>query len=1124
MRKSRIALVLSAGLVLAGLGVVAYNFREAGEEWVRPLLLGGENEADEKYDANKMAAKNRHWTGAEAAAAQNAYDAIRQGLPSTSPNHSGINTYAGGALAGSWTCRGPFNMPGSFEFSEMDEGTDTVYAVTCGHYGAVEFIWKGTLAGDNFVRINNKYPARFHDLNIVPNGTGRRVVASIENGNILYTDDAGANWTYSTGINGNIRSCIVDRTNNYVMYATDGAKVYKSTDLGTSFTVFQTIGSSATNACLYKPRWPTKQNNDNNIYLGIEGKFYSMASGGSSFTQKGTMNTGGTISIGGDSRKLWVVIGGTKWNYSTTNGTSFTYINIPSNYYGTAGSDMEAGHFPGVDPENPNILIGGYTNPGVSKDGGQTVDYSAEPYWGYYQNAVGNDQKVRIHYHPDFQGNQFFYDKSGTLLTLRSSDGGVFRSYNEWTSVPYANQTAMEAAFYDITLLGVPSQECYRGGFIYGKNSADHMTCGTQDQGWQDVRSSTYGTTTMSFDQVGGGDGPSCITGDGTIGWSYNYQGTKAFSRFPLYNGSTYTGQTGTKSTPTDFTFTDNGRYFTPSVGDWQNGDCIWVLSKTLRRITYSGGTTTGIEKSFTNTNYHIQGIAQSHATANLVFAMQEGGIWKSTDRGSTWSAVTTSATTGITGWEDPNGDSGWGIPNFGMGYAPNDQTILFATKSGSGVRSVLSIDGGTTWINVTGSGANLFPDCHVNGMSGNAAGTLIFASTSMGPYVFVVAQQKWYPLATDSDVPLFWGQICYCSNFGGQEVVHFSTWGQGVWDFTIDNNSPKLGITSPAGSSYNVGAVVPITWSTNQTGTVTAELDKNGTLVKSLGTAAATGSLSWTIASDAGTGNGYTVKLTLGSLSATSGTFSIVPTLVRVPQKYISVDSYDSQNSTSEAAALTLDGDTTTMWHTDYTVSTPNYPHYIVYKILTNSITINNMLAFSYRPRNDGGTNGDVKDYQVLVSSDNSTWAPAVSGSLPATAGEHTVMFDSPYAGTDAVYVKFLATSEQNGNAFASMAEFNLFCDSYDTIVVSAKNRAGLLKSASILAAGAALRITLPVSDNITVTMFDVKGAKVFEKQMNLPAGSSNIDLSTSGLAAKQYVVRLTGKSGVMTSKIVLK
>ncbi|MCB0430989.1 MAG: PKD domain-containing protein [Flavobacteriales bacterium] len=750
---------------------------------VRPQLMDighpGEYGPEDENENNPD--KNRSWTPEEAQHYKAEFEKVRNSLAQLSARRVSEvqGSYAGGALGGNWVCRGPYNMPGTFYYTEMDEGTDTVYAVTNGHYGGVQFIWKGTLTGDDWTLINPKHPARFEDLIVLPKGIGRRVIAAYENGGIMYSDNSGKTWSNATGLPSSLKSTIVNRQDNNVIYATDGKKVYKSTDTGASFSEFQTIGSSASNARLYSPRW-SSQPNASSVYLAVDAKFFKLNSQKTSFDQVGSPTTGGRIGIGGDSRKLWITLNNKKWYVSTNDGQTWTYQHTTSVYYNDIGDDMDAGHYPGVSPEDPNILIGGYTIPLTTRDAGVTTNYEANKYWGYYQNSVGNDPKVRTNYHPDFQGNQFFYDKDGKLMTLRSSDGGVFISYNEWTKTSYPNKSDIDGVYYNISLFDKPTQETYRGGFIYGAKNIDDMTTGTQDQGWQNTRLNSYGNDLLSWDQVGGGDGPCCITGDGLIGWRYEYFGEGVFSRIQLYNGTTYKGLSGTSKSSSSYDF-NGGYYFTPSVGDWNNGDRIWVLSRTLRRMEYNTGTQqfSDLEQDPANSGDYVQGLAQSHVNPDVVYLLQDGRVFKSTNRGTSWSEIAGQSATGMSG-SSQNKGMGWSSPN-------DEKIVLFASQSGTSVKTILSKDGGVTWKNVTGSGANYFPSAEVNGMAGMSDGSMVFASTNMGPYVFNVAEEKWYPLATDDDVPVFWGQIVYCVKYGSQEVARFSTWGQGIWDFNIN-------------------------------------------------------------------------------------------------------------------------------------------------------------------------------------------------------------------------------------------------------------------------------------------------------------------------------------------------
>ena len=114
------------------------------------------------------------------------------------------------------------------------------------------------------------------------------------------------------------------------------------------------------------------------------------------------------------------------------------------------------------------------------------------------------------------------------------------------------------------------------------------------------------------------------------------------------------------------------------------------------------------------------------------------------------------------------------------------------------------------------------------------------------------------------------------------------------------------------------------------------------------------------------------------------------------------------------------LDGDPSTIWHSMYSVTVANYPHWIVFDA-NEEVTIK---GFKYMPR-QSGNNGNVKGYKIEVSLDGENWGDAVAqGEFPYNAEKQTVIFAAP---VKARYVRFTAISSQNGQDFASGAEFEL-------------------------------------------------------------------------------------------------
>jgi Secretion system C-terminal sorting domain len=754
----------------------------------RPVLRDQE---EEKEDPNK----NRSWTVAEAAAYAEKFSEVQQSIGlGRSLADKGTDAFTDVTTLGTWKSRGPFNVPGSFRFCEVDESTDEVYAVTNGHANGnipnVEFIWKGNLSGDsNWKLINPKNPARFKDLIVIPNGANKRVIAVAEYGKVMYTDNA-QTWTNATGTPSSLYSTIVNRQDNNVIYTTDGKVVYKSTDKGTTFTAFYTTSiTSVGDARLYTPRWSV-QPDATDVYLAVDSKLFKLNAAKTSFDLiNSNLPTGGQIAMGGDSRKLWLVTG-KLWHYSTNKGVNFTFQSSDDyGYDATPVEGVEPGEVGqlGINPTNPNIIIGSYLMPMSTRDGWITENHDARQFWGFYQNGnIGNDTHLRDNFHPDIQGSQFFYDKAGKLFSLRSCDGGVFKSYTEWDKTSYPDNASMASNFTNITILGVPSQETYESGFIMGKNNVNDFTTGTQDQGIQNSRLSSYNAPILSWDHTGGGDGPYIISGDGLVGWTCEYYGER-FSRTNLYSGTTYVG---IKNRPTLIPVFNGAPNFGGLVADWSDSNRIWTKGGVLRRVEYNPATNTmtGKEDLLANpgVDYAIQGLTQSPKNASLLFALHNGIVFKTTNKGNNWSQIADQTATGMSGAYRNKG-SAWSSP-------VDENIVLFASPSGTGVRTILSKNGGTTWTNVTGSGANLFPNTDVKGMAGSADGKVVFASTAMGPYVFIVSEAKWYPLAIQAGVPIFNGQSVYCQKYNGKEYAQFSTWGQGIWSFEF-NTSSLLGV-----------------------------------------------------------------------------------------------------------------------------------------------------------------------------------------------------------------------------------------------------------------------------------------------------------------------------------------
>ena len=129
------------------------------------------------------------------------------------------------------------------------------------------------------------------------------------------------------------------------------------------------------------------------------------------------------------------------------------------------------------------------------------------------------------------------------------------------------------------------------------------------------------------------------------------------------------------------------------------------------------------------------------------------------------------------------------------------------------------------------------------------------------------------------------------------------------------------------------------------------------------------------------------------------------------------------SQEPGGGNASNLVDGDPSTIWHTMYSITLAKYPHWIDFDAGETKL----MKGFTLLPR-QSGTNGWVKDYEIFVSQDGKNWGePICKGTFEASAALKKVMFSKP---VKARYIRFRALNEQNGQDFASGAEFTLIAE----------------------------------------------------------------------------------------------
>lgn len=122
--------------------------------------------------------------------------------------------------------------------------------------------------------------------------------------------------------------------------------------------------------------------------------------------------------------------------------------------------------------------------------------------------------------------------------------------------------------------------------------------------------------------------------------------------------------------------------------------------------------------------------------------------------------------------------------------------------------------------------------------------------------------------------------------------------------------------------------------------------------------------------------------------------------------------------------AANLVDNDPTTIWHTMYSVTVAQYPHWIDF----DAGEVKDIKGFTYVPRQDGSDNGTVNQYEIYVSDNTENWGePVVKGVFARSSKAQTVRFDKPVRGR---YIRFMALNAHNRQDYASGSAFEVIAD----------------------------------------------------------------------------------------------
>ena len=113
------------------------------------------------------------------------------------------------------------------------------------------------------------------------------------------------------------------------------------------------------------------------------------------------------------------------------------------------------------------------------------------------------------------------------------------------------------------------------------------------------------------------------------------------------------------------------------------------------------------------------------------------------------------------------------------------------------------------------------------------------------------------------------------------------------------------------------------------------------------------------------------------------------------------------------------VDGDLSTIWHSQYGVTLTKYPHAVTVDL---GRTVNAKSVSIWQRQN--GPNGNVKDFKFEVSADGKQWREVIASQLKPGAAEQKFAFAAP---SPVRFWRFTGLNEHNGREFASLAEIRV-------------------------------------------------------------------------------------------------
>ncbi|MBJ6366663.1 discoidin domain-containing protein [Snuella sedimenti] len=871
-------------------------------------------------------------------------------------------------------------------------------------------LWMTSDGGTNWSLVDSNMPdEKYLDIDVAVSNP--QVVYAISASQVIKSTDGGNTWSSTTLTNGSYSGSgydiAVSTSNSSIVVARWGDKIYRTTDGGSTWSLAitglpnHTIWDSSVHSEMLD--WSTT--NSNVVYSVSTGhnnqvSVHRSADAGATFSQ---INT---ISLAPNANGQ--IVGWAKLLLPSSNASSI---------YVAVGSGDNAYAHSAVHLYKLNATTGVQESVKVNMIAGGGDPYNHDPALHHGDIAMDRNDENKIVY--GSYGYQKIYVSSNNGSTFSLSTA---KTHHDIRSVDVVNNKIMVGSDGESILStdngatmptltnSISNHELWGFGSAF---KTDLVAAGT-NHGPVMIKESGNG-----FDWYNGTGADQGNTDVNPLDDRYVYsQGYSNYRYFrtgvhTLINESNFLDLGGIYSYFNSMEFHPNNYYtiITHHAGQYPTGDPNLSTWKNSLIKTEDNGNSISIVKTFNSQVFREKISMKNPNHIYVVAGLTNNKLWHTSDGGTTWTDITPSTT-------DSSGQTN--ISDIAVSDEnPNEIWVTY-----SGVQTLCKVlkssNAGTSWTNLTQANLTSYPVTKIIFQRGSDGG--VYIGNKSGVYYRNNTMSNWTQIGTG--LPMCEVRFMFINYNQGKLKIGTSRGAflHDLYEISSTNaliSADRTKITCPDTEpvqfkDYSVVRNSSATWSWSFPGGTPATSTDENPIV------------SYANATD----GKYDVSLTVtdahGSSTQTLTDFIEIVKSGQCLDPVISqsgwtLKSVDSEETTAENGAATnaFDGDNSTIWHTQYSGSSPSHPH----EIQINLGDSYNITGLKYLPR-QSGSNGTIAGYEIYVSADGTNWGTAVAtGTWANNTSEKTVTFTSKTGS----FIRLVATSEINGNVWTTAAEINV-------------------------------------------------------------------------------------------------